>query len=61
MTTGAIIFMVLSWTVPISLMVWSYSRVLKKKKHHDPDSIGPLGPSEPGTEEGKMDLPDDHR
>lgn len=32
MTTGAVIFMILSWTFVISLTAWSYSRLLSGKR-----------------------------
>jgi len=51
MTTGAIVFMAMSWGVALGLMAWSYSRILRGKKHHDPDGIGPAQPPVPGTTE----------
>lgn len=60
MSTGAIIFMALSWSFVLGLMFWSFSRVLKKRAHHDPDSIGPAGPPVPGSEEGYLPPPTDH-
>jgi hypothetical protein len=60
MSTGALIFMTVSWTFVLGLTFWSFSRVLRKRAHHDPDSIGPLGPPVPGTEEGKLPPPIDH-
>jgi hypothetical protein len=47
MTTGAIIFMVLSWTFVLGLTFWSFGRILAHKKHFDPDGIGPAEPPEP--------------
>jgi hypothetical protein len=47
MTGAAIAFMALSWGVALSLMGWSYHRILTHKKHHDPDGIGPAQPMEP--------------
>ena len=44
MTTGAIIFMAASWTFVLGLTAWSFSRILKKQKHFDPDGIGPAVP-----------------
>jgi hypothetical protein len=61
MSTGAIIFMLVSWTFVLGLTFWSFARVLKKQAHHDPDSIGPLGPPMPGTQEGRMPPPTDHQ
>ncbi len=48
MTTGAIIFMALSWTFVLGLTSWSFYKLLTLKQHHDPDGIGPASPSEPG-------------
>lgn len=31
MTTGALLFMILSWTFVLSLMGWTYSRILSKQ------------------------------
>ncbi len=47
MTTGAIVFMVLSWTFVLGLMFWSFRRILQNKRHFDPDGIGPAVPPEP--------------
>ena len=47
MTPGAIAFMAMSWGVALGLMIWSYSKILRHKKHHDPDGIGPAQPPEP--------------
>lgn len=60
MTTGAIIFMALSWIFVLGLTFWSFGMVLKKQAHHDPDSVGPLAPPVAGTEEGRMPPPTDH-
>ena len=60
MSVGALIFMLLSWTFVLGLTFWSFARILKKQKHHDPDSIGPLGPAERGAHEGDLPLPRDH-
>ncbi len=46
MTTGAIIFMALSWTFVLGLAGWAFYRLLTHKKHHDPDGIGPAVPPE---------------
>lgn len=52
MTTAAVLFMAASWAFVLSLTVWSFSRVLRLKKHHDPDGIGPGAPPVPGRREG---------
>jgi hypothetical protein len=44
MSTGAIIFMALSWTFVLGLTIWSFSKILRKQKHFDPDGIGPAIP-----------------
>ena len=44
MTTGAVVFLVLSWVFVLGLTAWSFARVLGKSRHHDPDGIGPAVP-----------------
>jgi hypothetical protein len=44
MTTGAILFMVISWAFVLGLTFWSFARLLRGKKHFDPDGIGPAEP-----------------
>lgn len=44
MTTGAILFMAVSWTFVLGLTFWSFSRLLRDQKHFDPDGIGPASP-----------------
>lgn len=51
MRTGALIFLVLSWTFVLGLTVWAFARVLRSMRHHDPDGIGPERPPEPGSPE----------
>jgi hypothetical protein len=60
MSTGALIFMLGSWTFVLGLTFWSFALILKKQKHHDPDSIGPAAPPVPGAREGVMPPPADH-
>jgi len=60
MSAGAIAFMAAIWTVVLSLVIWTYSRVLKKRAHHDPDSIGPRGPAERGAHDRDFPRPTDH-
>jgi hypothetical protein len=60
MSSGGIAFMAVSWALILGLTFWCFWRVLKKQAHHDPDSIGPLGPPERGTYEGTMPPPSDH-
>ena len=52
MSTGALVFMALSWGFVLSLIVWSYSRILRRKRHFDPDGIGPLLPPERAKYQG---------
>lgn len=51
MSTGSLIFMALSWAGVIGLVTWSYSLILKGKRHFDPDGLGPAVPAEPGRAE----------
>lgn len=60
MSTGAIIFMAASWAFVLGLTFWSFSRVLAKQKHHDPDSLGPMSPPERAATEGRVPPPRDH-
>lgn len=60
MTTGALVFMLVSWAFVLGLTFWSFARILRNQKHHDPDSIGPMAPPVPGKEDGSMPLPSDH-
>ena len=51
MTGAAIAFMALSWGFSLGLLVWSYAKILRNRRHHDPDGIGPAQPPEkPETE-----------
>jgi len=47
MTTGALIFMLLSWAFVLGLMWWSFAKILRHQGHHDPDGLGPARPPEP--------------
>lgn len=47
MSTGALIFMIASWTFVLGLTFWSFARILKHQRHFDPDGIGPAVPPEP--------------
>ena len=46
MSTSAIIFMAISWGFVFGLTAWAYGRILRHRKHFDPDGIGPAGPPE---------------
>lgn len=44
MSTGAIVFMALSWAFVLGLTSWAYWRILTNRKHFDTDGIGPAQP-----------------
>jgi hypothetical protein len=50
-TVAAVIFMAVSWLLVLGLAAWSYGKVLKNRRHHDPDGIGPASPPVPGARE----------
>ncbi|HEX6132570.1 MAG TPA: hypothetical protein VFZ24_01230 [Longimicrobiales bacterium] len=47
MSAGAVLFMLLSWLFVLGLMTWSFTRILRHRRHHDPDGTGPASPPEP--------------
>lgn len=47
MTTGAILFMVVSWTFVLGLTFWAFGKILRTQKHFDPDGTGPAEPPVP--------------
>lgn len=51
METGAIVFWALSWGFVLGLTGWAYGRILRGRRHFDPDGIGPAVPPEPGRAE----------
>jgi hypothetical protein len=51
MSTGALLFMLASWSFVLGLTAWSFARILKLQKHFDPDGIGPAQPPAPGAAE----------
>ncbi|HEV2146782.1 MAG TPA: hypothetical protein VGR37_05155 [Longimicrobiaceae bacterium] len=51
MSTGALIFMLLSWTFVLGLVSWSFAKILRGQRHFDPDGIGPASPPVPGAAE----------
>ena len=57
MSTSAIIFMAISWGFVFMLAGWAYGRILRHRRHFDPDGIGPARPPEPAT----TDSPDGGR
>lgn len=50
-----VIFLVISWTFVLGLVIWSFKRLLSDqgKKHFDPDGVGPASPPAKGRAEGK--------
>ena len=53
MTTAAMIFMAGSWIFVLGLTFWSFARILRHQKHHDPDGIGPAQPPVGGMTESR--------
>lgn len=51
MSTGALIFMLVSWTAVLSLTAWAFATLLRDKQHFDPDGIGPAAPDQPAETE----------
>lgn len=47
MSTGAMLFMALSWAFVLGLTSWAFTKILTLKKHFDPDGIGPGTPPVP--------------
>ena len=57
MSTGALIFMLLSWAFVLGLVSWSFARILRGQRHFDPDGIGPGSPPVPGAAEDRTRRP----
>jgi len=53
MSTGALVFMLLSWSGVLGLAGWAFGRVLTHRRHHDPDGTGPASPPEPPRTDGE--------
>jgi len=49
MSTGAIVFWLASWAFVLGLTVFCFQRILRLRRHHDPDGIGPAHPPKPGA------------
>lgn len=49
MTIDAALFMAASWALVLGLTFWSFWRILRARKHFDPDGIGPAVPPEPAA------------
>ena len=61
MSTGAWIFLVVSWSFVLGLMFWSFARILKTQRHFDPDGIGPAVPPEPAATDRGREAAEPHR
>lgn len=48
MSPGALAFLLLSWAFVLGLTFWSFGRILRNRRHFDPDGIGPAQPPAPG-------------
>ncbi|HEX6307826.1 MAG TPA: hypothetical protein VFZ69_06535 [Longimicrobiales bacterium] len=48
MSAGAVLFMLVSWLFVLGLMSWSFRRILRHRRHHDPDGMGTASPQESG-------------
>lgn len=48
MSTGALLFLVISWTFVLGTMVWSFSRILRVQSHRDatPDPVDDMTASD---------------
>lgn len=51
MSTGAVVFWVLSWAFVLGLTGWAFGMILRGRRHFDPDGIGPGVPPEAGRAE----------
>jgi hypothetical protein len=49
--TGALVFMLVSWTAVLSLTGWAFYTLLTHKQHFDPDGLGPAEPPVPAKTE----------
>ena len=47
MTTEAIVFWLASWACVLGLTFFCFWRILRLRRHHDPDGIGPARPPVP--------------
>ena len=57
MSTGALVFMIVSWTFVLGLTFWSFARIMRTQRHFDPDGIGPAVPPEPAATEQRQAAP----
>jgi len=51
LTAGTLVFMLASMGAVTALTVWCFSRILKGKRHFDPDGTGPAHSPVPGSVE----------
>lgn len=51
LTTFSISFMLISMTLVTGLTIWAFSRILRTKRHFDPDGTGPARPPVAGEED----------
>ena len=49
MSTAAIVFWLGSWAFVLGLTAFCFYRILRLRRHHDPDGIGPAHPPQPGA------------
>lgn len=47
MSTGAIVFWLASWACVLGLTSFCFTRILRLRRHFDPDGSGPARPPEP--------------
>lgn len=52
LTAGTVAFMLVSMGAVTALTVWCFSRILKGKRHFDPDGTGPAHSPVQGSVEG---------
>lgn len=50
-SSGALLFMLVSMGAVITLTAWCFARILRTKEHFDPDGTGPAHAPVPGREE----------
>jgi hypothetical protein len=44
MSAGAIVFWLASWAFVLGLTGFCFARILRLRRHHDPDGTGPAKP-----------------
>lgn len=49
LTAGTLVFMLASMGAVTALMAWCFARILKGKRHFDPDGTGPEHSPVPGS------------